>query len=297
MLRLFVAVYPPPEIARALLEAIARLELPANRLVPVEQVHVTLHFIGSTSPRELPETAESVRRAAAGLGSFQLRPLRLVGLPERAPRLMAAETDGPPALVEIQRRLAARLARNARRSPGDRFRPHLTLCRFKRPARDAVPDGALDLGAFDVRRIELMKSTLDSTGARHQVVESVALPAWSRPPGQVCFVTFSLSAAEALKLTVRDALIFRGSPVVGLRPMRGGRSFFAKVPKPVIVTALSFSIPRVIVVMNASTTRPAEAFDPPSSEASASMSWLLFMEVTPVASCQGAGYESNTIPR
>ncbi len=177
MLRLFVAVYPPLEVARALLAALARVELPAHRLVPVEQIHLTVHFIGTTAPRELAETAESVHRAAAGLGAFELRPLRLLGLPQRMARLVAAETDRPPALMEMQRRLAGRLARNARGKPGDRFSPHLTLCRFKRPARAAIPDAELDVAAFPVDRVDLMKSTLDSSGARHAVVESVALPA------------------------------------------------------------------------------------------------------------------------
>ena len=66
-LRLFVAVYPPASVAAALREGLAGLELPDQRLVPREQIHMTLHFIGDTPADEVEATTETVRRAAGGL--------------------------------------------------------------------------------------------------------------------------------------------------------------------------------------------------------------------------------------
>ncbi len=128
--RLFVAVYPPTEIARELVAALSRLELPAYRAVPAQQVHMTLQFIGDTPAPPLDKTTESVERSPDGVMGFDLQPRLLIRLPERGrSRLIAAEADRPAGLMEIQRRLAGRLARKARRNPSDRFRPHFTLCR------------------------------------------------------------------------------------------------------------------------------------------------------------------------
>ncbi|MHC4211506.1 MAG: RNA 2',3'-cyclic phosphodiesterase [Planctomycetota bacterium] len=174
--RLFVAVYPPVGVARALLAALGRLELPPHRPVPVEQVHMTLQFIGDTPAPQLDQTKETVLRSTGGVKCFDLQPRLLIKLPERGPaRLIAAEATRPPGLVEVHRRLAARLARKARRNPSDQFRPHLTLCRFRSPTPMARIDEELDLEPFAVREIRLMRSTLRPQGAQHDEMASFPL--------------------------------------------------------------------------------------------------------------------------
>jgi RNA 2',3'-cyclic 3'-phosphodiesterase len=178
-LRLFVAVYPPAEIVRSMLDRLARLSLPDRaQPTPAEQVHLTLQFIGDTPAAEMDDTIESVRRAASGLPAFTLHLHELIALPERGPkRLIAAETDGPPTLVELQKRLALRLAKNVRERPGEKYRPHITLCRFASPVKGYTLEGVstrLD-GSFAVERIALMRSTLSSAGATHREVVSVPL--------------------------------------------------------------------------------------------------------------------------
>jgi RNA 2',3'-cyclic 3'-phosphodiesterase len=176
-LRLFVAAYPPEASARAMLRALAKLDPPPDprhRVVPLEQVHLTLQFIGQASPKELDGIIESVQRSASGLNPFALLPQRLVTFPERPPpRLIAMETDAPPAILELQRRLAQRLARKARTKPGDRFRPHLTLARFTGSARPSAVDQPVLIEAFQIREIMLMKSLLLPEGVRHEQVAAV----------------------------------------------------------------------------------------------------------------------------
>lgn len=183
--RLFVAVYPPPEIVAALAAEAARLQLPEHRPVPPEQVHITVHFVGAVAPAEIEPAAETLRRAVAGLAPFELRARRLVGLPPRAPRLVAAETDLPPELHELHRRLVARLAqplRRGRKSGG--YLPHLTLCRFTGAAKAgaAVPELPADLAPdspaaapFPVPAVRLMRSVLHPKGPEHRLVAEVAL--------------------------------------------------------------------------------------------------------------------------
>lgn len=147
---------------------------PRARETPPAQVHMTVQFIGDTGERELPAVQESVERAAAGLPAFDLRATRLATLPERGPvRLVAAFTDAPPQLIELHRRLVARLARTARK--GDRFNPHLTLVRFGGSAAPGRLDVPWTGAAFRVGHVLLMRSILKPTGAEHAELARVAL--------------------------------------------------------------------------------------------------------------------------
>ncbi len=175
-LRLFVAVYPPPEITRVLLDALRGFDLPPHRRVKLEQVHLTLHFIGDVPKKQIDATIETVQRATIGVPSFLIASRRLISLPARGPaRLVAAETDSPPPLIEMQRRLVMRLAHGPRRNPGDRFRPHLTLCRLKAPTAIPAIDQSISVQPFAVCRIALMQSTLAPDGAQHHEVASFPL--------------------------------------------------------------------------------------------------------------------------
>lgn len=184
-LRLFVAIYPPEGGkpghvgARDWLRAVRTLDPPlaAHRPTPPEQVHLTLQFIGDTSAADLVRAVESVERAASGIQAFQLKPVRFMTLPPRGrPRLVALETDAPAPLLELQRRLAHRFARNPRQKPGDRFTPHLTLCRFTHDARPKDVDIPVDDPPFAVDRIVLVRSVLRSQGAEHRPVQEFPLP-------------------------------------------------------------------------------------------------------------------------
>ena len=174
-LRLFIAAYPPPGVAERLLAMLPTLDLPEHRASPPDQVHLTIHFVGPTPVRDLDRVCKSVERAAAGIASFDLCAERLITLPRRGRvRLLAANLDQPPGLMEIQRRLATRLARHARARPGDRYLPHMTLCRFTARARD-IDLPIENQPAFHVSDIRLMKSVLNPQGAEHSLVKSVAL--------------------------------------------------------------------------------------------------------------------------
>jgi RNA 2',3'-cyclic 3'-phosphodiesterase len=173
--RLFVAVYPPADTTLTLLNTLRATPLPkTSRPVPAAQVHLTLQFIGDTPERDLAGVEESVRRSASGIGPFVLHPRRLMTLPEHGhPRLVAAETDSPAHLLELQRRLAGRLARQPR--PRQDFRPHLTLCRFDGNERAETVDSPIDVAPFEVSEVVLVQSVLRPTGAQHIPLVAVAL--------------------------------------------------------------------------------------------------------------------------
>jgi 2'-5' RNA ligase len=195
-IRLFVAAYPPRDTAEALTEA-ARSHNPrdhhALRYTPIEQVHLTLHFIGGVEPRAIDSITDSIAHAALGIDPFTLTPQRLITLPrnKRDVRLIAAETDAPGALMELHRRLVTRLAQNPRRSGGkltDGYLPHLTLARFRKGSESkraqlgeapwAREAGApIDPTPFEVTAIALVRSNLKPEGAAHDQIAAFALNA------------------------------------------------------------------------------------------------------------------------
>ena len=174
--RLFVAIYPPEDTARGMLGAMRKLDPPPHRETPLAQIHLTLHFLGPVAQRDLDDVTESVERSAAGIGAFVLTPWRLLSLPSHGrPRLIACETDAPPALFEIQRRLATRLSRKPRADPADRFVPHLTLCRFARSAKPRDVAHPVSIAPFPVDRLVLVRSVLRPGGAEHAPVREFSL--------------------------------------------------------------------------------------------------------------------------
>jgi 2'-5' RNA ligase len=173
-LRVFIAAYPPSPVVDMLAARAADLDLPAHRVTPLDQVHLTLQFVGEVDRRELERVIESAERAAAGVGSFEVVPNRLICLPERGPaRLIAAAAPEVSPLTELTRRLAARLARKP--GKGRRFLPHLTLLRFRASARDFSMDEAIEPTPFTVDRIAVMRSTLTKGGAEHREVREILL--------------------------------------------------------------------------------------------------------------------------
>jgi len=173
VLRLFVAAYPPRSVVEGWLCA-ARAALPPDvRFTAPEPVHLTLVFLGEHDERELPDIRESIGRSVAGFQPIALKACELVMLPERGmPRLLAAISDLPRFLAEIQRRLAQRLALNrARRSE---FMPHFTLARFpgKAVERFSTP---LPGEEFVLGELRLMRSRICADGAVHEVDKVFAL--------------------------------------------------------------------------------------------------------------------------
>ncbi|MFO0836647.1 MAG: RNA 2',3'-cyclic phosphodiesterase [Phycisphaerales bacterium] len=168
-LRLFIAAYPPPVITAALVDASRGLGLPSLKPSSLDQVHVTLLFIGDTDESQLDDVIESMHRAASGIRAISLSVERLIALPERGDaRLIAAEASAPPVLIELQKRLAQRLTRT--RPKRERaFLPHLTLGRFPGSGlrlRDrAWPVTKL---TFEIADIRLVASVLKPSGAVHR---------------------------------------------------------------------------------------------------------------------------------
>ena len=185
VVRLFVALVPPADVALGMLQAVqagldgGSLTLPAHRLILPTDLHMTLAFIGDTRAKGVRDVMESVDRACTGFGPLVLRPSTLVTIPTPQdggpPRLLAVLTDAPSALIEIQRRLALRLTTPKRSGRRGRFLPHVTVLRYAH----GQSSGDIELPAlvpdWPVREVLLLQSTLNATGARYTPLHAAPL--------------------------------------------------------------------------------------------------------------------------
>ena len=161
MPRLFVAVWPPPEVVERI-AALPRPAVPGLRWTAPEQWHVTLRFLGRVDEAAPVDEALSYVVGPAvdvvagpSVGRFDHRVLHVPvdGLAPLAAAVVAATSGfGEP--------------------PEDRpFAGHLTLARVRRGARVDLRAlaGTRIAGQWRVDEVTLVESRLGGAGARYEI--------------------------------------------------------------------------------------------------------------------------------
>ncbi len=169
--RLFLA-FELPRVAVERLAEWQRCELTGGRVVPPENLHVTLAFLGARPAEELASIAGALRAAAAEadeqpvLTPEHYRETRSVGMvtcddeEDRATRIAedVFERLEQLGVYERERR---------------RWLPHITVLRFRERPRLDPP--LPDLGPVRLSEAAVYISELRPSGAQYDVLESVAL--------------------------------------------------------------------------------------------------------------------------
>lgn len=169
--RLFVALWPPPEVVD-LLAALSRPALPGLRWTTPDQWHVTLRFFGSADPG----VAEAALRGTAWPAAS--RPTAALG---NVVARFGRETLYVPVsgVEELAHAVAASTADVGEPPPDRPFTGHLTLARARRGRGDVRPLAGARLAhaaRWQVDEVTLVASRLEPGGARYSVVASVPLP-------------------------------------------------------------------------------------------------------------------------
>lgn len=142
MMRLFVGV-PPSDEARSVLArymAAMKPSLPAEaRWVPEENLHFTVLFIGNVPEQDVGAIARGLDRAVAPVRPFKLGLGEVGTFPGRgrARVLWVGALPGEAGLADVVSRVGEAL-RPWVEPEGRPFSAHLTLARFKPPARLSV---------------------------------------------------------------------------------------------------------------------------------------------------------------
>jgi 2'-5' RNA ligase len=171
--RLFVAVWPPPEVVD-LLRALPRPSVPGLRWTTEEQWHVTLQFLGEAEPAEA--TAALARLRWDGVPPWAVLGPRVRWFGGSVVHVPVAGLD------DLATAVAAAVGAVGRApAPARSFAGHLTLGRVNRGrVRFArVLGSLLDMevaGRWTADEVTLVAGRLHPKGARYEVVARVALP-------------------------------------------------------------------------------------------------------------------------
>jgi 2'-5' RNA ligase len=168
--RLFCALRLPDDAVDSLV-AWQERELRVGRVVPRENLHVTLAFLGRRPAAELPEITAALRAAAAAGGPVRFR---VRGYREtRSVGMLTLDDEGQRA-VSLAADLHTRLEQaGVYRREARPWLPHVTVLRFRdRPRLAPSPP---DLGEVSPSGAAVYISRLRPTGARYGILEEVAL--------------------------------------------------------------------------------------------------------------------------
>ena len=178
LLRAFIAVELSLDLRKSVYAATAKLQSEVGglvRWVPMENMHLTLKFLGDVSPSNV-DLLSGMLRAETDL--FQCFELRLNGLGSfpslKRPRVIYIGIQAPSVLESLQRGIESASRRLGYESEERGFSPHLTIGRVKQNAtateqqmiRRALEQTKIDsLGTTRVDSVELFKSDLRPTGS------------------------------------------------------------------------------------------------------------------------------------
>jgi len=188
LLRAFIAIEIPLEIRQAVCIATSALQKGTGSLVrwvPMENMHLTIKFLGDVAPSNVDILSQMLRAEADLFHSFELSLSGLGSFPNlKRPRVIYIGIQAPAALETIQRGIEATSRRLGYSSEERGFSPHLTIGRVKQNAtateqqtiRRALEETKIGaLGTARVDSVHLYKSDLKPTGSVYTRLYSAPL--------------------------------------------------------------------------------------------------------------------------
>jgi 2'-5' RNA ligase len=173
--RAFIAIDLPEPVRKRIggLQA----ALPVGKPAKAENLHLTLAFLGDQPGELLEEVHHGLERLAEP--SFELGLAGLDTFDGREPRVLYVGVAKNPALEQLQRRVRAALYASGLTLSRTRFRPHVTLARFRpgmalndleRLRRFLSEQADFALEPVPVTGFSLYSSILRPEGAQHDLL-------------------------------------------------------------------------------------------------------------------------------
>ncbi len=152
------------------------------KVVSVDQLHLTLKFLGDTEEGLVPEIVTAMREAASGVPPFEIRVRGTGAFPSLGRmKVIWVGVEGAEPLARIAAALEASMEPLGFRRENRAWKAHVTLARVKgsrdlEQARTILRTRAADeFGTHRVDAIHLKRSVLTPQGAQYSVVESIRL--------------------------------------------------------------------------------------------------------------------------
>lgn len=188
LLRTFIAVEIPLSIRQAIHNQTESLRAALGsivRWVPLENMHLTLKFLGDVSPANVKFISQMLTAEAQACARFSMQIGGLGSFPTpRRARVIWIGIQAPAALESLQRGIESAAARLGYETEARPFSPHLTIGRVRqqvsagdqqqvRAALERTSVGAL--GSAEVTAVHLFKSDLKPSGAEYACLFSAPL--------------------------------------------------------------------------------------------------------------------------
>lgn len=182
-IRSFLAFELPLEIKNTVARVSGELRQSSlnARWVKVDNIHLTVVFMGNIETEDIPAIARGVQEVCQTFGPFDLSLKGIGCFPSRRnPRVLWLGLDGDlEPMSEFRDALQEHLTGFGIKEEKRKFKPHLTLGRFRKPKRmDFKEDQLLskyeDLSSsvYSLKELILFKSDLKPTGAVYTKVEA-----------------------------------------------------------------------------------------------------------------------------
>lgn len=171
MIRLFVGLELSPSQRESLTYARGGVE--GARWQRDDQLHLTLAFIGEVSHRNMREIEGELSRITFDPFDLTLTDVGMFGKFDM-PKTLWAGVENKAPLMHLHEKVLTAIKRTGVRMDHRRYKPHVTLARFKRGAYARIAtwlsvNGVLRSPAETVRHFTLFSSHLTSDGPVYQV--------------------------------------------------------------------------------------------------------------------------------
>jgi len=169
MPRLFFAVPLAADLQRKLFASFHQKPFHGIRFTPQENLHLTVHFLGSTEEGKLEEIIRQTEIIAESFSSFEMKfAFFKIVFHEKKPVMIWAAFEENAAFEKLCLRLRKSFPTEEKRKPD----PHITMARIKQ--LKTLPFAIPFIGPFSFMadHLELWESKLHSEGSIYRMIQS-----------------------------------------------------------------------------------------------------------------------------
>ncbi|MFA5021969.1 MAG: RNA 2',3'-cyclic phosphodiesterase [Patescibacteria group bacterium] len=180
--RCFIAINLPNSVKNEMATLITNLKQtnPNRAIKYVDSLtgHLTLHFLGSITDRQIEQVKEILKANCFDCQSTKLISNKIGGFPNLVkPRIvfLACQELGQGILKNLQARLGTELKKIGLAVDHRPWQPHLTLARIKESEQFKIENVIVPKFEILVKSLELMESQLKPSGPEYKILQSFNL--------------------------------------------------------------------------------------------------------------------------